>query len=283
MAKNEVSLVPWGMEVIGMAHSLSGNKADDIDKLIKKSIVQEALLKAAVKKLEAIMANKDCLPEEIEVAAAEVSQYQDVSADYKAPLNIIHKDEQRRGEDQLPLPVIPQHFIMGAFRDTASQSYADQFMLATISDRKNRVAKEHLRKYIQITPFHIFMYKDKEMTQMIQGSDVFVEGQQPTQNVGGFARYEVIQGPIYFKFNMFFQPEGKFPCLADRELVCRCLYQATFRGLGGRRSANFGQWQVLSAKIIEMGKPFEIIDGGKGSARDTTPEPETKPAVQKTA
>jgi hypothetical protein len=274
-------LEPWGMEVTGIAYSLSGNKAADIDKLLSKSLVEEALLKAAIKKLEAVMDDDQSLPEEIEVAAAEVQKYQGVSVSYKAPLNIIHKDNQKLGKDELPIPVIPQHFIMGAFRDTASQSFADQYQLATLKDRKNRVGKEHLRKYIQITPFHIFMFRDEKMEKMIESSDIFIEGQQPTPGAAGFARYEVITGPIYFKFNMIFQPQGKFPALADRNLVCMCLSQSTYRGLGGRRSANYGQWEIISAKEIDFKKPFEIMKGGKDSEGDTTSESRTEQKVSK--
>jgi hypothetical protein len=240
---------------------LSGNKAADIDKLLTKAIVEEALLKAAIKKLEKILENPDALPEEIEVAAADVKQHETDRGVYKSPLNVIHRDRQKLGNDENPIPIVAQHFILAAFRDEASAAFADEFNLATPEKRKGRVGKAHMRKSINITPYHIFLYKDPECKEMFEDHDILIEGQQPVMDVKGFSRNEVITGPIYFKFRMIFVPKGKFPALADRELVLRCLHQSTFRGLGGRRAANYGQWEIIKAKIIEFTDPPFMIEG----------------------
>jgi hypothetical protein len=259
--KDQLNFNPWSLEINAVAHSLSGNKAADIDKLLDKAIVEEALLKAAIKKLELLLENPDALPEEISAAAAEVKTYQKNHKTYKAPLNVIHRDKQKLGNDNGPLPFIAQHFILAAFRDEASSSFSDEFCLATQENRKGRIGKAHMRKYIQITPYHIFLFKDPEYNTMFENSDIIVEGQQPVGDVKGFSNNEVIVGPIYFKFQMMFQPKGKFPPLGDRDLVLQCLYQSTFRGLGGRRAANYGQWEILKAKFIDLATLPFVVEG----------------------
>jgi hypothetical protein len=172
---------------------------------------------------------------------------------------------------------------LAAFRDTASASYPKEFGLATVTERKGRVGKEHVRKYIEITPYHIFMYKDSDLANLYENKDIIIQGQQPVNQVKGFSQFEVINGPIYFKFQMFFHPEGKFPSFEDKDLVSKCLYQATFRGLGGRRAANYGQWKILEARLLNFEMPFKILDGGKRDERDSIPVSPGKQSVLKTA
>lgn len=260
----EVDLKPWGLEVEAVAHSLSGNIAADIEKLLKKAVVEEALLRAAIKKLDKVVENPDSLPEEIDAAAASVKQYQADNIIYRAPLNVIHRDVQRLGSDDNPLPIICQHFILAAFRDEASASFPREFGLVIAGEKTTGlVGRGHLRKYIRVTPYHIFLYKDPEYKEMFEASDITVEGQQPVMDVKGFSYNEVMNGPIYFKFQMIFQPKGKFPGLANKDNVIQCLYQSTFRGLGGRRAANYGQWDILKATILEFSEPPFVIEGVK--------------------
>ena len=282
-SKKKIQLQPWGLDISAMfTGNLSGNRAADIHKLIANPIVQDALLKASIKKLQAIMDEVDSLPEEIEVAAKEVEKYQGISTGYKAPLNVIWRDDQVMGSDNKPIPIIAQHFILAAFRDTAADSFHKEFMLATQTERKGRVGRPHLRKYVQVLPHHIFLFKDPELEHLVESKDIIIEGQQPVgQAVRGFAQYEVLQGPLYFNFKMIFHPEGKFPALADQDLVAKTLYQATFRGLGGRRAANYGQWKILQAKKISFDKPFILVGGGESNAGNTTLEPEAESPVRK--
>ena len=125
--------------------------------------------------------------------------------------------------------------------------------------RKGRVGKAHMRKYVQITPYHIFLHKDPDYKEMFRDADVTIEGQQPVTDVKGFSRNEILVGPLHFNFQMIFQPKGKFPVLGNRDLVLQCLHQSTFRGLGGRRAANYGQWEITKAKMIEFAQlPFAV-------------------------
>lgn len=281
--KKQEKLLPWGLDISAMfIGDLSGNKAADIHKLLENSMVREALLKSSVKKLQIILDNPDSLPEELEAAAKEVEKYQGI--DYKAPLNIIWKDNQTLGSDDKPLPVIAQHFILASVRDTAADSYHDQYGLATAAERKGKVGRQHLRKYIYVYPHHIFLYKDPDHKNLFESKDIVIEGQQPVgQAVKGFAQYEVLRAPIYFSFKIIFHPEGKFPQLADEDLVSKVLVQATLRGLGGRRAANYGQWKILEAKRISFSTPFKIIDGGEDDGRISTVISEAQQAIRKTA
>lgn len=276
-------LNPWGLEVWAKAHSLSGNNAADIKPLLGRKIVVDALLKAAIRRLEIIIKNKDSLPEEIEAVAMEVKKYQKEQETYAAPLNVIDRDYQKQGSDGLPIPIISQHFIVAAFRDEISNSFPDEFLMAKVSEKEGRIGREHLRKFLKIYLFHLHLFKDPEMTQLFEASDIVIEGQQPVMKVAGFSFNEVLWGPIYFKFRIIFHPKGKFPRLADRELVQQVLYQCTFRGLGGRRPANYGQWEILKARYVEFKQPFIIIEGKGGEeqdARNTIPDKKRKQNVR---
>jgi len=264
----KVDLTPWGLQIWGELHSLSGNNAADITKLLGRKIVVDALVKAAIRKLEIIIDNKDSLPEEIEAAALEVKEYQVEQETYNAPLNVIDRDYQKQDSDGKPIPIVAQHFIIAALRDEISNSFADEFLMAKVGDVKGRVGKEHLRKFIKIYPFHLQLFKDPKMTQLFEACDIITEGQQPVMQVKGFSFNEVLWGPIYFMFRMIFHPKGKFPRLADRELVQQVLYQCTFRGLGGRRSANYGQWEIIKGKYIEYKKPFIMIVGNEEGEKE---------------
>lgn len=254
----------WGLEIWGVLHSFAGNNAADINKIISgKGDVPKAILKAGLKRLEKITDNPDSLPEEIELAMEEVKQLEEANLDYEAPLVVIRKDEQDLGSDNLPLPMICAHYPKAAFRDEASNGYANDFRLATTVKQAGRIGKEHMRKAVDVYPYHIGLYSDPEMTSRILASQITINGQQPVKNgVPGFSRYEGLVGPMYFKFNIIFKPKSQFPCLCwdNRELVKECLVGSAFRGFGGKRSANFGQWQIIQGRYIRFKESIKMVD-----------------------
>ena len=254
----------WGLEIWGVLHSFAGNNAADINKIISgKGDVPKAILKASLIRLEKITVNPDSLPEEIELAIEEVRQEQETNLDYEAPLVVIRKDEQDLGSDDLPLPMICAHYAKAAFRDEASNGYADDFRLATTVKQAGRIGKEHMRKALDVYPYHIGLYSDPEMTSRILASQITINGQQPVKNgVPGFSRYEGLVGPMYFKFNIIFKPMSQFPCFCwdNREVVKECLVGSAFRGFGGKRSANFGQWQIIQGRYIRFKESIKMVD-----------------------
>ena len=254
----------WGLEIWGVLHSFAGNNAADINKIISgKGDVPKAILKASLIRLEKITVNPDSLPEEIELAIEEVRQEQETNLDYEAPLVVIRKDEQDLGSDNLPLPMICAHYVKAAFRDEGSNGYADKFRLATTVKQTGRIGKEHVRKVLDVYPYHIGLYSDPKMTSRILASQITINGQQPVKNgVPGFSRYEGLVGPMYFKFNIIFKPMSQFPCFCwdNREVVKECLVGSAFRGFGGKRSANFGQWQVIQGRYIRFKESIKMVD-----------------------
>jgi hypothetical protein len=263
-ADGKHDLSRWGLEIWGVLHSFAGNNADDINKIITgKGDVPKAILKASLKRLEKIVDNPDSLPEEIELAIEEVRGLEKANLDYEAPLVVIRKDEQDIGSDELPLPMICAHYVIAAFRDEGSNGYANDFRLAKVIKQAGRIGKEHVKKALDVYPYHIGLFSDPDMTSRILASQITISGQQPVKNgVPGFSRYEGLVGPMYFKFNIIFKPKSQFPCFCwdNRELVKECLVGSAFRGFGGKRSANFGQWQIIQGKYIRFKESIKMVD-----------------------
>ena len=213
--------------------------------------------------MDKIVDNPDSLPEEIELAIEEVRQLEKANLDYEAPLVVIRKDQQDLGSDNLPLPMICAHYVKAAFRDEGSNGYANDFRLATVIKQAGRIGKEHVKKALDVYPYHIGLFSDPDMTSRILASQITINGQQPVKNgVPGFSRFEGLVGPMYFKFNIIFKPKSQFPCFCwdNRELVKECLVGSAFRGFGGKRSANFGQWQIIKGKYIRFKESINIVD-----------------------
>jgi hypothetical protein len=247
----------WGIRVDAqMLSALSGSKADDIDPMLRNSELESILNELKLKKAKTIIESKDATPEEIELAILELQNMQNTWIKYKAPLNVLWRDNQA----DKPYPIIPQHFFIGAFRDTISEMFPELFNMfirgsgkETKAESSKGAGKKHTRKQIQVFPVHIPMFRDPEHKIRIEEKDIKIEGQQPVEGgPGGFARYEVIEPPIYFRFNMIFQPNGKIKNLNDINLVTQALKVAAFRGLGGRRASNYGIWKFNDVTDLNL-------------------------------
>jgi hypothetical protein len=159
---------------------------------------------------------------------------------YKAPLNCFKRDHQN-GQS----PYQGGHCFYGAFRDAAGELF--EIYYKKKGDLQNgKSSDKHLRKSVRIIPNHVSLFRNGKK---IDKPDK-VEDQQPTEGTPGFARYEVIHHPFSFEFTIQVLPKGPFKSfLSDRKRVIEALYSSTLNGQGSRRSAGYGGWRIVDAKV----------------------------------
>jgi hypothetical protein len=157
---------------------------------------------------------------------------------YQCPLNTFQRDMQN-GQH----PYIGAHSFFGAFRDAAYYLYSE-FFYSKKGDKTP--SKKHFRKKVKIKPYHIFLHRNGKEIENID----FVDGQQPVGEVKGFSKYEVINHPFDFEFNLIINPKGLFfDLLSDQKKIIEILYQSTYHGIGARRAAGYGAWAIKKYEI----------------------------------
>lgn len=223
----------YTIEVEGKAiAAFSGAVPKSIDELTLKpdKDVKSLIYEAAKAQIDACIRAGD-----IEGAWKAIKAYEERTFEFPSPLNTFKRDMQNADH-----PFIGAHCVVGAFRDAAKFLFPECFYR---KKGDNAPAGKHLRKFVLVKPFHIFFYRDGEI---IKDADA-IEGQQPTPDVKGFAKYEVIYPPFDFRFNIHLYPKGPFEgLLSDRDKVLEVVNQAVIHGLGSRRSAGYGAWELAN-------------------------------------
>lgn len=231
----------YTIRVIGEAEApVRGAVPHSIDDLIKKPSkdVASLIFSAAKAQVELCVQSGD-----IAAAWEAIEKYQKQSFEYVAPLNEFKHDKQNGHA-----PYMGAHCYFGAFRDAADFLFDDIFYKGS-ADKGKKPSKKHLRKAVCVRPNHIFFYRPDLNGAMITKADE-VEGQQPSPEVKGFARYETIYPPFQFQFFVNINPRGPFEkFLSDRDKVVETIYQAANHGHGATRSGGYGLWQVVDIKI----------------------------------
>lgn len=214
----------------------SGATPKSIDELVKKPSKDITTLFYQVVKTQVELL---CQKGETAQAMDALKKYMDQEFEYAAPLNIFKKDAQNS-----QAPYIGAHSFFGAFRDAAGNLFDIYYKKA--GDRGLKASDKHLRECVRIAPNHIFLYRDGK--KIMEPDEI--EGQQPSPDVKGFAKYEVIRHPFTFDFSLQVIPIGHFKeFLNDRDKVLEALYCSTFNGQGARRSAGYGAWKITKTKM----------------------------------
>ena len=220
--------------VHGKAESIMrGANPESIDPLLKQPDKNTASLfyKTLVVHVEDLLKKKD-----VKGAVEAIQASQSKNFEYKAPLNKFKKDQYNGGA-----PFIGAHALIGALRDAAKFLY-DPFYPNKHEDGRTKPAAQHFRKSVQVRPHHIFFYRDDELITKVDREF----GQQPSQAVKGFARYEEIDPPFTFDFSIDIEPQGPFEdLLTNKEAVVKVINQAARHGLGASRGMGCGQWVPL--------------------------------------
>ena len=208
----------------------------DIDPLVKKPSkdVASLIYQIAKTEVELLLQKGD-----VQKAVESVKKYQEQGHEYAAPLNCFKRDNQNGGA-----PFMGAHSFIGAFRDSAIFLHPEAFFQ---KKGDGKPARKHLRKFLTVRPFHVFLYRDGEK---IFNTDE-IEGQQPVGDaVKGFARYEVIHFPFLFDFNLTIIPKGPFAkFLGSVDEVISTLHHSTYMGIGSCRGANYGAWEIKEYEV----------------------------------
>ena len=211
-----------------------GAVPESIDALIKKPNKDTATLYYQIIKTQVELFLQQGKTDE---AMEAVKKYEELEYAYAAPLNTFKKDLQNGGA-----PYQGAHCFFGAFRDAAGSV----FELYYKKKWDDKPSDKHLRKYVRVMPNHIFLYRNADKILEPDG----IEGQQPVDDVKGFARYEVIHHPFTFDFVVQILAAGKFKeFLSDRNKVLEAIYCSSFNGQGACRSAGYGGWKVVEASV----------------------------------
>ena len=239
MAKKEAK--SYTIKVVGEAESpFRGAVPESIDSLIEKPSKNVAdLIFSAVK------AQVEMCTQAGDVAGAweAIKKYQSEQFQYSCPTNTFKRDMQN-GQH----PYQGAHTVFGAFRDGARFLFPEYFY-QNKKGETTKPSKTHLRKFVIVRPNHIFLYRPDLAGAIIEKPDA-VEGQQPVADVKGFAKYEVINGPFQFQFQMSINPRGMYEkFLTNQDKVLDALHQGVNHGLGAGRSAGYGMWKIVSTEI----------------------------------
>lgn len=235
------TLNSYAIRVIGESESdWRGAVPEEIDHLINKPSKDTASLLYQVVKTQVEML---CQKGDTLGAVDAIKKYQDQQFSYAAPLNVFKRDHQNGN-----CPFLGGHCFFGAFRDAAKMLHGIFYQ----QKGDKNPSKTHLRKFVEVRPHHVFLYHTNLKGNVIKKPDV-VEGQQPSPDVAGFAKYETIYQPFQFQFRLVVHPDGLFKkFLDDRDKVMETIYQASHHGIGSCRSAGYGMWKVVSLDMEEF-------------------------------
>lgn len=238
----EAKIKSYSIKVIGESESdFSGARPMDIKELIEKpgKDIMSLIYQAGKAEIE-----QQIQAGNTEGAWSVVEKIQKSAHEYANPLNCFQKDRQNG-----MAPFLGAHSFVAALRESAKLLYPGKVLY----DKKGSKmpAKEHFRKAVMIKPNHIFMYRPQLDGKKIEEVDE-TQGQQPSKDVRGFARYETILSPFQFQFTIFINPVGIFEktMLKDKNAFMEMLKMASVLGCGGRRGIGYGQWKIVKAEFI---------------------------------
>ena len=239
------SVSGYTIKVVGEAESsFRGAVPEDTQILIRKPKANVADLTFSIVKTQV-----ELLLQTGDTAAAweTLKKYNDTDKEkeFNNPLNCFKRDHQNGGN-----PYQGAHTVFGAFRDGARFVFPEYFYEKGVTGGAKRPSKTHLRKFVIVRPNHIFLHRPNLEGAVITQPDE-IEGQQPTPDVKGFARYEVIHSPFQFQFQISVNPKGLYEkFLSDQDKVIEALRQGVNHGLGAGRSAGYGMWKIISADVM---------------------------------
>jgi len=235
---------PYTFRIVGQADSAwRGAVPDDCAdlKVAPEKNVKELLYMIVKAEVERLTQKGDT-----KGAAEAVKKYQDHSKhQYANPLNVFKKDKQN-GD----IPCIGAHCLYGGFRDAAVELFP-QYFYKTAADRGKKPSNKHLRKYVHVRPYHVFLHRPSmngngKIIKEVDG----VHDQHPTPKVGAFCRYEFIDSPFQFEYLLNVSIEGPFKkFLENQHEVKMAIVQSANAGQGGGRAAGYGMWRILKCKV----------------------------------
>lgn len=242
MAKKQES--PYAINVVGEAEGpFRGAVPKSIEALIEKPSKDTASLIYTTVKAQIEM----CVQAgDVAGAWEAIKKYQEEEFRYSCPLNTFKRDHQNGN-----WPYQGAHTIVGAFRDATRFLMPEYFYEKNTTGGTKNPSKTHFRKFVKVLPNHIFFHRPDINGPVIEEPDE-IEGQQPTPDVKGFARFETIYNPFQFQFRLVIAPKGPFEkLLSNRESVVDCLHQAVNHGLGASRAAGYGMWRIVSTELVD--------------------------------
>lgn len=232
----------YSIKVIGQSESdFSGARPSDIKELIEKpgKDIMSLIYQTGKAEIDLCVQSGDTAG-----AWAVVEKIQKASHEYANPLNTFQKDRQNG-----LAPFIGAQSIVASLRDSAKMLFPGKVLY----DKKGSKmpAKEHFRKAVFVKPNHIFMYRPGLDGKKIEEVDE-IQGQQPSKEVRGFARYETIMAPFQFEFTITVSPKGVWAIteLTNPDSFMEMLKMASILGIGGRRGVGYGQWQIIKTEFI---------------------------------
>ena len=240
--------LPYTYEIIGEAESAwSGSQPADHQKLIKKKDKDVKSLYFQVLKSEVELKAQSG---DIVGALESIDTYLTQEFEYANPLNIFRKDNQC-GD----IPYIGAHMVFGAIRDAITDSFYKDFGLYKkqgVDKNTTGTSYQKLKTLIRVKPNHIFLHRpalngEKSRLRKID----FIDTQQPCGQVRGFSQYEVIEPPFQFRFKVHIIPLPPYEkSLNDRKLMEAVIRQSVYHGISARRSAGYGEWEIVKMKTI---------------------------------
>jgi hypothetical protein len=212
-----------------------GGKPDDIDALVKNpgKNTKALIFLAAKAQVEMCLQKGD-----VQGAWEAIETYANSEFEFNNPLNCFGKDKQHGDR-----PYIGGYQIVGALRESA------HWLFDCFYGKKGdgKPAKRHFRKFIQVKPHHIFMRRNGGFVEEVDG----IIGQQPTEAVKGFARYEYIDPVFKFDFDVHVNPVGPLAnTLASQDNVVDMIQQAARQGLMRGRGIGCGGWVAKDIKVL---------------------------------
>lgn len=230
----------FGIEVKGSGVSpMSGSVASDFSGLIKegdkniKRLLFE-VLEETVKQM--------CQAGKVEEALEAIKTYQEKQFEYACPLLVFRRDKQTHDA-----PYVGAHMVWGAIHEAMKRSFGAEVGLYK-KGKTGGVTHTELAHHVKIQPHHILLYRPDG--NVIFGPDR-IDDQLPSPEVRGFTRYEVIEPPFKFMFSVLVDGCEPFPALADADLIQAIIKRAKYHGLGSRRAAGFGDWEIEEMKVVD--------------------------------
>lgn len=228
----------YSIDITGHGASpMSGSVTSDFSGLIKegdKNIKRLLfdVLEETVKQM--------CQAGRVEEALESIKAYQEKQFEYSCPLLIFRRDRQC-GDS----PYIGAHMAWGAIHEAMKRSFGEEVGLYK-KGKTGGVTHTELAHHVKVRPNHIFLCRPDGSTIMKPDR---IDDQLPSPEVRGFTRYEVIEPPFNFSFSVLIDACEPFPALADEDLMQAIIRRAKYHGLGSRRAAGFGDWEIDEMKI----------------------------------
>ena len=226
----------WHYEIKGsLQTAFFGGTPKDIDDLVNSGNKNTQEMEWKIQKA----AMELCIQAgDIDGAVAILEKHKNSQFSYRNPLNMIQRDNHNGGN-----PFMGAHMVFGAFAASAKWICPKSFY-QNKQGQTTQPAKKHLRKSVYIRPTHIHFTREGKLVDSIDS----IHKQQPSEDVPGFAQYELIDLPAEFAFKLCIEPEGKFKTMLTIENTALIINHMPLNGLGSCRGRGQGQWEILDCR-----------------------------------